>query len=89
LEELSARAAIVLPEDSRALIERTTHPEAWAELPPEWDPHCAWLEGARLAELRAAVGAVLKEEPFGDLHYSDKSEKVVTRLGTPTFDVPL
>lgn len=89
LEELSARAAIVLPEDSRALIERTTHPEAWAELPPEWGPHCAWLEGARLAELRAAVGAVLKEEPFGDLHYSDKSEKVVTRLGTPTFDVPL
>lgn len=89
LEELSARTAIVLPEDSRALIERTTHPEAWAELPPEWGPHCAWLEGARLAELRAAVGAVLKEEPFGDLHYSDKSEKVVTRLGTPTFDVPL
>lgn len=89
LEELSARTAIVLPEDSRALIERTTHPEAWAELPPEWGPHCAWLEGARLAELRAAVGAVLKEEPFGDLHYSDKSEKVVTRLGTPTFDLPL
>lgn len=89
LDELGARSRLVLPADNRALVELTTHPEAWAQLPPEWTAHGAWLEGARLAELRSAVAAVLKEEPFGELHYNDKSERVLTRLGHPAFDLPL
>lgn len=89
LEELQAREHLTVPRDARALIEFTTHPDAWARLPTEWEAHKDWLEGKRLAELRAAVAAALKDEPFGELHYSDKSEKVVTRLGASAFDVPL
>jgi len=89
LEELANHPQLRLPDDNRLLIEATTHTDAWAQLPSEWMPHVRWLEGSRLTELRAAFAAVLKDEPFGDLHYPDKSERVVTRLGRPTADVPL
>ena len=32
---------------------------------------------------------MLDDQPFGDLHYADKSERVLTRLGRPTYDIPL
>jgi len=89
LEELERRRAITLPDDARALIEHTTHPDAWSALAVEWRAHGHWLDGKRLADIRAALAAVLKNEPFGDLHYGDKSERVVTRLGAASLDVPL
>ena len=39
--------------------------------------------------MRAALRSVLDDLPFGELHYADKSERVLTRLGRPTFDLPL
>jgi CRISPR-associated endonuclease/helicase Cas3 len=88
-DELARRPVLRLPQEARALIERATHPEAWDVLPRMWQAHGAHIEGKELADMRAALRAVLDEQPFGELHYADKSEKVLTRLGRPTFDLPL
>lgn len=87
--ELAERGELHLPEDARALIEYTTHPEAIAALPDEWRAHGQHIEGKELAEIRAALHSVLDNIPFGELHYPDKSERVVTRLGLSTLDLPL
>ncbi|PZP57298.1 MAG: CRISPR-associated helicase/endonuclease Cas3 [Azospira oryzae] len=86
--ELAARSELYLPDDARALIEHTTHPEAFAALPEMWRAHGAHIEGKELADIRAALRSVLDDQPFGELHYADKSERVVTRLGDSTFDLP-
>lgn len=88
-DELAQRGVLRLPEEARALIELVTHPQAWEALSPAWRAHAAHIEGQELAEVRAALRSVLDEQPFGELHYVDKSEKVLTRLGQPTFDLAL
>lgn len=85
-DELAQRPVLRLPHEARALIELATHPEAWEALPPTWRTHGAHIEGKDLADIRAALRSVLDDLPFGELHYADKSEKVLTRLGRPTFD---
>jgi CRISPR-associated endonuclease/helicase Cas3 len=88
-DELAQRPVLCLPQEARALIELATHPQAWDALPPTWREHGAHIEGKELADMRIALRSVLDEQPFGELHYADKSEKVLTRLGRPTFDLPL
>lgn len=78
-----------LPAQARARIEATTHPDCFARLPAPWPAHGAAIEGKELGEIRQALRSVLDDKPFGELHYADKSERVLTRLGRPTYDIPL
>lgn len=80
LNELRARAAIVIPRDNRELIERVTHPDAFVQLPDVWQVHRNWLEGKFLDEWRAASTSLLYEAPFGELHYDNDGRKIMTRL---------
>lgn len=89
LSELMRRPRLSLPEDARTLIEYTTHPEVLAAMSPNWRAHGAHIEGKDLAEVRLALTSVLDQLPFGELHYADKSERIVTRLGQPSFDLSL
>lgn len=88
-EEIAQRPTLNLPQDARALIEHTTHPDAFQTLPEVWRLHGAHIEGKELAEIRTALRSVLDDQPFGELHYADKSEQVLTRLGRPSFELPL
>ena len=78
-----------LPSQARERIEDTTHPEAFDALPEIWQRHGLELMGRVRAEVLLALRSVLDEEPFGDLHYPDTGERVLTRLGDPCFDIPL
>lgn len=88
-EEFGRRSCLDLPAHARELIELTTHPQAFDSLPEAWHAHGAYIEGRELADIRLAMHSVLDEQPFGDLHYADKSERILTRLGVPTFELPL
>lgn len=88
-EELRQRPTLVLPQQARERIERTTHPEALDALPEVWHAHGQQLMGKVQAEIAQALRSVLDDQPFGELHYADKSERVLTRLGRPTYDIPL
>ena len=88
-EELLQRPTLALPLQARASIERTTHPEALDTLPEIWHLHGQQLMGKVQAEIVQALRSVLDNKPFGALHYADKSERVLTRLGRPTFEIAL
>jgi CRISPR-associated endonuclease/helicase Cas3 len=88
-QELRRRRVMVLPGEARELIERTTHPEALDALPDIWREHGQQISGKTLAEVVQALRSVIDDKPFGELHYADKSERILTRLGRPTFDIPL
>jgi CRISPR-associated endonuclease/helicase Cas3 len=88
-QSLAHDPTLQLPAQARARIENTTHPEAFATLPEVWRRHADNLLGKALSEIRQATRATLEEKPFGELHYPDKSERVLTRLADPTFDIPL
>lgn len=87
--QLHQHPVIELPRQARHLIEHTTHPEALDALPEIWHTHGRQLMGKVQAEIVQALRSVLDDKPFGDLHYADKSERVLTRLGRPTFEIPL
>ncbi len=89
LHSLQAEPRIELPAQARERIEHTTHPACLAALPDPWPSHGAMIEGKELGEIRQALRSVLDERPFGELHYPDKSERILTRLGRPTFEIPL
>ncbi|MGE0705846.1 MAG: CRISPR-associated helicase Cas3' [Vicinamibacterales bacterium] len=90
LSSLQESPGLVIPDQNRERIEATTHPDAWAALPEEWAPHGIYMEGDFLAELRQADRSVLRDDlPFGELHYGDDDERVLTRLGDPTYEIPL
>jgi CRISPR-associated endonuclease/helicase Cas3 len=86
---LTAHPEIRLPQEARELIERTTHMEALEALPEVWKQHRDWLYGRQLADIVQAMRSLLEPQPFGELHYPDKGEQVLTRLGDPTYDIPL
>jgi CRISPR-associated endonuclease/helicase Cas3 len=86
---LAEKPEMQMPQQARELIERTTHPEALEALPEVWRQHRDWLYGRQLAEIVQAMRSLLEPQPFGELHYPDKHEQVLTRLGDPTFDLPL
>jgi len=86
---LAAHPEIRLPQQARELIERTTHMEALEALPEVWRQHRDWLYGRQLADIVQAMRSLLEPQPFGELHYPDKHEQVLTRLGDPTYDIPL
>lgn len=88
-QTLRQNAQVHLPKQARELIERTTHPECFAELPDPWPVHGHNIEGKELGEIRQALRSILDDQPFGELHYADKSERILTRLGSPTYDLPL
>lgn len=87
--QLHQHPVIELPRQARHLIEHTTHPEALDALPEIWHTHGRQLMGKVQAEIVQALRSVLDDKPFGDLHYADKSERVLTRLRRPTFEIPL
>ncbi len=88
-EDLRQRPALALPQQARERIERTTHDEALASLPDVWHTHGNALWGKVQSQVIQALRSVLDDQPFGELHYIDKSEQVLTRIGRPTFDLPL
>jgi CRISPR-associated endonuclease/helicase Cas3 len=88
-EELKQRPLLELPRQARERIERTTHPDALDTLPEVWRLHGQQLAGRVQAEIVQALRSVIDDEPFGELHYADKSEHVLTRLGRPTYEIPL
>ncbi len=87
--QLRQNSTITLPAQARALIERSTHPDAFAQLPLAWREHGENVIGRELSEIRQALRSVIDDKPFGELHYADKNERVLTRLGHSTFDIPL
>ncbi|HWO99907.1 MAG TPA: CRISPR-associated helicase Cas3' [Methylococcus sp.] len=89
LDVLRERSILTIPEDNRFLVEYTTHPDALSTLGEAWKPHVQWIEGSVLSEIRQAMASTLKDAPFWDLHYPDKSERVLTRLGEQGWDLPL
>lgn len=89
LHSLQQKPRVELPAQARERIEHTTHPACLAALPAPWPNHGAMIEGKELGEIRQALRSVLDETPFGELHYPDKSERILTRLGRPTFEIPL
>lgn len=89
LRSLQDAPRVELPAQARERIERTTHPDAFATLPAIWTTHGQMIEGKALGEIRQALRSLLDDQPFGELHYPDKSERILTRLGRPTFELPL
>lgn len=81
LNMLLSRSTITIPAESRELIERTTHPEALAELPNIWQTHRNWILGQFLQDWRMAGTSLLEDKSFGDLHYDNDGRAVLTRLG--------
>lgn len=89
LRSLQDAPRVELPAQARERIERTTHPDAFATLPAIWTTHGQMIEGKALGEIRQALRSLLDDQPFGErLHYPDKSERVLTRLGRPTSSFP-
>lgn len=88
-QSLAEDPDLQLPAQARARIEATTHPQSFTRLPDPWTAHGAAIDGKELSEIRQALRSVLDDKPFGELHYADKSERVLTRLGQPTYDIPL
>ncbi len=88
-QSLAVDPELRLPAQARPRIEAATHPECFAQLREPWLRHGCVIEGKELGEIRQALRAVIDDEPFGELHYADKSERVLTRLGRPTYDIPL
>jgi CRISPR-associated endonuclease/helicase Cas3 len=88
-QSLADDPTLHLPQQARDRVEGTTHPDAFATLPDVWRAHGVNQIGEELSEIRQAARATLEEKPFGELHYPDKSERIATRLGDPTFDIPL
>lgn len=86
---LQDNPTLELPAQARARIECTTHPEALDTLPEVWRRHGHALWGKVQAEIVQAERALLDDKPFGELHYLDTGERVLTRLGQHTFDIPL
>ncbi len=78
-----------MPDQARSRIEAATHPESFARLPDPWPAHGAAIEGKELGEIRQALSSVIENKPFGELHYPDTGERILTRLGEPSFDIPL
>jgi CRISPR-associated endonuclease/helicase Cas3 len=89
LDTLKGGPTFEIPLDNRRLIEQTTHPEALAILPVEWQSHAQHLEGQLMADVRASLTSTIEELPFGDLHYPSSDERVSTRLGAPNLDIKL
>lgn len=88
-EELKRNPILDLPQQARERIERTTHTEAIGALPDAWHRHGEQIDGIVRAEIVQALRSVLDDKPFGDLHYPDKGEHILTRLGEPTYEIPL
>lgn len=89
LRSLQDAPRVELPAQARERIERTTHPDAFATLPAIWMAHGQMIEDKARGEIRLAIRSLLDDKPFGELHYPDKREDVLTRLGRPTFELPL
>ncbi len=87
--QLKQHPTITLPQQARFLIEHTTHPEALKDLPEVWRKHGQIWIGKQQGQVVQALRSVLDDKPFGELHYPDKGEQVLTRLGAPTLDIPL
>lgn len=85
---LKTHPELHLPAQARKLIEGATHLDALDALPESWRHHGDQLEGKIQAEIVQALRSVLNDKPFGELHYPDKSERVLTRLGRPTYEIP-
>lgn len=88
-QSLKSDPELVLPDQARSRIEAATHPESFACLSDPWPAHGAAIEGKELGEIRQAPSSVIENKPFGELHYPDTGERILTRLGEPSFDIPL
>lgn len=90
LNALRARGTIRLPADNRALVEAATHPDSWGQLESAWLPHGRYLEGDRLADLRAAQSSLMDTTArFGDWHWPSDGARALTRLGAGALDLPM
>jgi len=90
LQSLAEQPQIVIPQQNRPRIENTTHPEALGALGRPWQAHAGYMEGAFLADLRLADHSILNGDlPFGELHFSTDDGWVRSRLGDPSYELPL
>ena len=86
---LASHPTLHLPQDNRALVEATTHPEALDRLGEDWRRHAQEGLGKQLGELRAAETSVLNGLPFGELQYKAPEERITTRLGAAGLEIRL
>lgn len=90
VDELRERGCIEIPRDNRALVERSTHPQALARLGEVWRQHGSLVEGRALAMRRIAETSANDDRlPFGELRYGAPDESITTRLGVDTWRLPL
>lgn len=90
LDLLDNGRRIDLPSDNRRLVEQATHPEALKQLTdPRWPRYAREVLGRELQQRRLAFGAVIENQPFGQLHYPGTDELVRTRIGDEHLIVPV
>jgi CRISPR-associated endonuclease/helicase Cas3 len=87
---LEATPALVIPAMNRALVERTTHPEALsaivAEMGGAWGPHQQHIGGGILAARGVALANLMRRDvPIGEVDacFPEKTteRRITTRLG--------
>ncbi len=84
---------VQIPQENRRLVEAVTHPEAHRALDTDrWKRHAQIVEGEEMAEAFAArmAGAVpFYDQPFGEFQFIEMGERVATRLGAGSLQLPL
>jgi CRISPR-associated endonuclease/helicase Cas3 len=78
-----------LPQDNRLFVESALHPDALAILAGEkWQRHREKIEGEELMkEIYGHQVTIDFSVPFGELAFAEAGEKVVTRLGTDSWEL--
>jgi CRISPR-associated endonuclease/helicase Cas3 len=78
-----------LPQDNRLFVESALHPDALAILAGEkWQRHGAKIEGEELMKAISSHQATIDfSVPFGELAFAEAGERVVTRLGTDSWEL--
>ena len=83
-----------IPDMNRELVEGATHPERIAALIEEkgedWSGYDRKVGGSSLAEgMIAKLNVLDRETDFGELHFPDLDERIMTRLGEEGVVLPL
>jgi CRISPR-associated endonuclease/helicase Cas3 len=86
--ECLARGTLTIPDDNRALVEATTHPEALARIVaaggPAFEAHARKVDVAAIVQRQLAQGhGVARDRAFGEYGYPDRETtgRIATRLG--------
>ncbi len=88
---LLEEGVFTFPQDNRRFVESAVHPEALKSLTgSRWDAHGQRMDGEVLAKVIAASSAIANyDEYFGQFAFTELGERIVTRLGMDSLQLPL